>query len=930
MSWHSLMVLITFLACCLTPNRAIGQNHSGRIYTEEHPLVYEDAWDLWPYVFLNEHGEPEGFNIDLLKELFHELDIPYVIKLKPTKEALEDIRTGQADLMLRLQASFHDNYACYGKEAVQLFTHSVVSPKSKPLSIHSLNDLGTNKVIVHDGSLSHRMMADRGWEANCIPFDDMKEAIQKVATENEGQIVWNTLSLKWLMNKFQVQNLQITPLDMPHGEYKFMSSDTVLLHKLDSVYSYLCSTERIQPIQNKWFYPERTVSGIPGWVTYAAGLAALLVFLLLYYVIVLHIRERKMMKLIARHNKRLVMVLRTTKLKVWLYDVERGTVRWLNENGELDLTEQTLAEFGRPYTDDTFQPVKNALELMANGGKPTEALTLRSDAAHGNREYQVRMSEFRQSKDKLPNAIVGMMDDQTERLLAQREAKDNMLRYQSIFSTSMVGMTYYDTEGVLSNINQKACETFNCNRKEILAERVPFNDAIEDKDVLLEDFEGCYSTHFIKAHNNTELAKSIQLSNNIYYEQLLVPVHDAEGRFLGIFGSGRDVSEFVASLHHHKQSVRQMTMAASDITEYINSINYALHVGGFRLVNYSPTTHLLTIYREMNHVQLTLTQTRCLSLVDEPSKRLAMKLFKNMDAGSDDTMVIDVNALLRSTNRRRMALEFHFVPVLDGQGRVDNYFGLCRDVSEEKNTEENLRRERAKAQEVENVKNAFLSNMSREIRTPIATVVGLAKRFSEEHSQADEDRFITEIKKNADYLLKLVNDILFLSRLDANMVEFNRLPIDFAYTFEGHCQMGWMHAMKDGVSYVVENPYEHLVIDIDDGNVGKIIEQVADNAARFTSSGTIRARYDYIGDKLLITVDDTGTGIDTEKQGRLFDRFCGSGDGQGTGLGLAISKELVTQMGGSIYVNSAAGRGTTVWIVVPCKATQIEKKLLSN
>jgi signal transduction histidine kinase len=156
------------------------------------------------------------------------------------------------------------------------------------------------------------------------------------------------------------------------------------------------------------------------------------------------------------------------------------------------------------------------------------------------------------------------------------------------------------------------------------------------------------------------------------------------------------------------------------------------------------------------------------------------------------------------------------------------------------------------------------------------------------------------------------------------------MPIDFSFTFEGHCQMGWSHSQKDGVEYVVISPYEHLIIEIDDANVGKIIEQVAENAAHFTDNGSVRARYDYIGDKLLITIEDTGCGIEAEKQDSLFARFGSSGDGEGTGLGMAICKELVQQMGGSIHINSAAGRGTTIWIVIPCKATYVEKKLLSN
>ena len=929
MSWmkrYCIKVFIAFVAICIASVHAIGQDRLGRQYTEEHPLVYEDAWDLWPYVFLNEYGEPEGFNIDMLKELFQELNIPYVIKLKPTGEALEDLRSGRSDLMMRLVATFHDDYAHYGKEVVQLFTHSVVSPKSKPVSVQSLEDLGRHKVIVHAGSLSHRMMMDRGWEYNCLPFGDMKEAIQKVSSEGEGLIVWNTLSLKWLMKKFQTKDLQITPLDMPHGEYKFMSNDTVLLHKLDSAYALLCSKERIQPIQNKWFYPERVDSGIPEWVAYVVAATLLLVFLMLYYVIILRIRERRMTRLIARHNRRLALILRTTKVKVWLYDIQRKSLAWLKDDGEMDSREYKLEEFGNAYDAESFDLLRNLIKDVSAGKKEDGSLQMKSGKDNGNREYIMVLSVFRRTKGGAPKVIVGMMDDQTERLQNQRSAKDNMLRYQSIFSTSMVDMTYYNTEGILTDINKKACETFNCNREELLSERVPFNYALEDNAIKVEDFKGCYSTHIIRAKNNPNLADAIVFSKDKYYEQKLVPMYDAKSRFLGIFGSGRDVTEFVDSYHQLKKSIGQLKSAAFDITEYINNINYALHVGGVRLVNYSPNTHILTIYREMNDVQLKLTQTRCLGLVDESSKRVAMRLLKNMDMHSSDGVDVDIRTTVHIPGNRRLSLQFHFIPIYDKRGNIDNYFGLCRDVSQEKATEEELERKKAQAQEVENVKNVFLRNMSHEIRTPVATVVGFARLFVEDHDPADEEGFIAEIKRNATFLLKLVNDILFLSRLDAQMVEFDKTPIDFACTFEGHCQMGWSKAMKTGVDYVVENPYEHLVIGIDDANVGHIIEQIAECAARFTDSGKVRARYDYIGDKLLITIEDTGSGIDTERQQNMFERFSLKKDRSGTGLGLAICKELARQMGGDIHVNSALDRGTTVWIVIPCVATVIEKR----
>lgn len=925
-----LKVLLTVVMVLAAPLNIIGQTLSTREYTKEHPLVYEDAWDLWPYVFLNEHGEPVGFNIDLLKELFQDLGIPYVIKLKSTADALTDMKEGRSDLMMRLAATFHDDYGKYGNEVVQLFTHSVVSPKSKPVVIHTEEDLGRYKVIVHAGSLSHRMMVDHGWENNCVPLGDMKEAIQRVSSQEEGQIVWNTLSLKWLMNKFQTKTLQLTPIDMPHGEYKFMSNDTVLLHKLDSAYIRLCATDRLQPILNKWFYPERVDSGIPDWVAYVAAAIALLAFLMGYYVVTLRVREKQMTRLIDKHNRRLALILRTTKVRVWLYDIQRRVFVWMNANGEMDNQELTEEEFGKSICESQFEALKQELAEIAGKHKENSVIPITSYEEQGNREYMMSLSVFRRIKNDIPTIIVGIMDDQTEQLKGQRKAKDNLLRYQSIFSTSMVDMTYYNPEGIMTDINQKACDTFKCSREEILAEGVPFTHALEDPSQTADSFEGSYSTHIIKGANNPNLAKSIVFSSDIYYEQQLIPMYDASNRFLGIFGSGRDVSEFVNSYHEQKKRVEMLTSAAFDITEYINNINYALHVGGVRLANYSPYSHTLTIFKEMNVVQLKLTQSRCLALVDEQSKRTAIRLLNNMDMKSEETVDVEIKTIIRIPGNQQLVVQLHFIPIYNSSGVIDNYFGLCRDISQMKATEEKLVFEKSKAQELENVKNVFLRNMSHEIRTPITTVVGFAELFVEDHDEADEDGFITEIKNNAKFLLKLVNDILFLSRLDAHMIEFNRSPIDFAYTFEGHCQMGWAAHMKNGVNYIVENPYEHLIIDIDDANVGHIIEQIAENAARYTTSGIVRTRYDYIGDRLLIAIDDTGVGIDSDKQQHLFERFCSSGEGSGTGLGLPICKELAQQMGGAIYINSAAGQGTTVWIVMPCQATLIEKKLITN
>ena len=317
------------LFCLLTalPQSARAKGDSIRTFTVEHPLVYEDSWDLWPYVFLNENGEPDGYNIDLLKLIFKELDMPYIIKLMPTLDAQNDLREGKSDLMLRMDAEFTQGNSIFGNNVVQLFTHSIVTPTDKPVKIENIRSLARYTVIVHEGSFSHYLIKKNKWAKKIEPFDDMKEAIQKVSTLDDGIIVWNTMSLKWLMQKYHTDNLSITPIDLPYGEYKFMSNNPRLLQVIDSVYTSLKANDKLQPIQNKWFYPERTYSGLPGWLTKTAYVFGIMALAVLLYYLVYHFRVRQMTKAVRKRNNRLALILRTGQVTLWTCDVQTSPSR---------------------------------------------------------------------------------------------------------------------------------------------------------------------------------------------------------------------------------------------------------------------------------------------------------------------------------------------------------------------------------------------------------------------------------------------------------------------------------------------------------------------------------------------------------------------------------------------------------------------------
>ena len=897
-----------------------------RVYDEEHPLVYEDAWDLWPYAFLNDTGEPVGYNIDLLELIFKELNIPYRVKLKPTKDALNDLKAGRADLMCGMDAHFHNEYAQYGKSVIQMFTHSVVHWKDEPVVIKTVDDLAHHRVIVHDGSFSHHLMIQRGWGKNAIPYNDMQEAVQYVHTKKGSQIVWNTLSLKWLLHKLNYDDLELTPVDVQHGEYKFMSNDPRLLEQVDSVFALLNSTGRLQPIQNKWFYPERKDTGIPSWVWYVVLALLLLIILFLVYYVSYRFYERRMTKNLRRTNNRLSLILNTSNVRIWLFNIAKRTVTSVAPNGKETTIPLSPFFFLYYMLPEDYERLCSVLNDIASQKKERESLEVRT--TRGNSKeihiFSVDFSVMRRNRSGRPTYIIGATTDVTAARQRQQEQKDTMLRYRHIFNSALVDTVSYDENGIIDDMNEKATKAISGGIERVRKAKISVQSVLGAPELSLDDLDYTYLTQIYKSDDTRPLFQFLN-RDEFYYELQLVPVRDDNGQLLGIYGTGRNVTEIAKSYSRLQKNIAELQKATDELQEYIRNIDYVMKNGGVRIAHYSPDTHTLLIYSEIGHIQQRLTQTRLLSLAAEESKKTAQRILNNMDNLTRQPVKAAVKSTLRLKGDKYLSLYFSFVPVFDADGNVTEYFGMCRDISDLKATEEQLARETKKAQEVETVKNAFLRNMSYEIRTPLNSVVGFADLIEEEHDVADEQFFIEEIKKNSRSLLNLVNNILFISRLDAGMIEFKTAPVDFAAIFEGRCQSAWMDLKQPGVDYIVDNPYERLVLDIDQTNLGVVIDHIVTNAVQHTTSGSVRARYDYNGEDLTVSVQDTGTGIPADQTDKIFDRFV-TIDSDNSGLGLPICKDVMKLMGGKIRLKSEYGKGTIVWVSIPCTCTEIVRK----
>ena len=227
---------------------------------------------------------------------------------------------------------------------------------------------------------------------------------------------------------------------------------------------------------------------------------------------------------------------------------------------------------------------------------------------------------------------------------------------------------------------------------------------------------------------------------------------------------------------------------------------------------------------------------------------------------------------------------------------------------------------RAKAEESDRLKSAFIANMSHEIRTPLNAIVGFSELLTtdEEVEKEERDEYIKLIRTNTDLLLQLINDILDLSKIEAGVLDFVPEKVDLELLLSG---IEALYKMKVRENVNVEFVSKHTGLQflfVDKNRLSQVICNYLNNALKFTAKGHIYFGYEVRENDVYFFVEDTGTGIPREKQESIFQRFVKLDSfKQGTGLGLSICSTIVEKWKGQIGVKSEEGRGSTFWFTVP-------------
>ncbi|HVN57731.1 MAG TPA: response regulator [Bacteroidales bacterium] len=326
-----------------------------------------------------------------------------------------------------------------------------------------------------------------------------------------------------------------------------------------------------------------------------------------------------------------------------------------------------------------------------------------------------------------------------------------------------------------------------------------------------------------------------------------------------------------------------------------------------------------------------ITGTSMLEWVSPDYHELVMMRIKDILSGIVDPEIREYKLLRADKQPFWAELSSSPLPFAGGPGGL---LVVIRDITERKKVEDELIIARDRAEESDRLKTAFIHNISHEIRTPMNAIVGFTALLSDlAVDEGTRNTYVELIMNSSNHLLSILNDIIDISNIEANIVRLNMTTVNICRLVQSVHDQLKKKAENKGLSFKCDILYgekESTVI-TDGTKLQQVLINLVDNAIKFTSAGLVKFGYHVRPGSVDFYVTDTGIGIPEDKQQKIFERFYQVEEHttkvyEGTGLGLSISKSYVELLGGSIGVMTKQGTGSTFYFNIPVSGQGREQR----
>jgi len=497
----------------------------------------------------------------------------------------------------------------------------------------------------------------------------------------------------------------------------------------------------------------------------------------------------------------------------------------------------------------------------------------------------------------------------------QREVDDIKLQNQRLdllFENSPEGIVLLDNEDRVVRVNKEFTRMFGYSMNE--AEGKAINELISPLELRGEALRVTQQVSQ-GLQVSFETVRCRKDGTRFDVSILGTPINQGLDKTASVYGIYRDISdrkEIEDALHQSEHLFRTVVENLAEgllITEFDDSILYA-----------NPRLALITGYEVEEMIG---KQTHKL-FTDESEWPAAERRNGERAQGIGGSYEMR----LRRKDGTLIWVLVNAAPFVNAENEIIGTFGAVTDITERKASQEDLIEARERALEASRLKSEFVANMSHEIRTPMNGIIGMTNLLIDTNLSEEQREFATIIKSSGDSLLKIINDVLDFSKIEAGKLVIECAPFNLIVCLEETAAIFLQasRVRKIDISIAVDRRVPTLVLG-DALRIKQILTNLLSNAVKFTHKGNVTVSVSVLMEAgkdvtLEFRISDTGIGIPTEVQGRLFQPFT-QADGSttrnygGTGLGLSISQTLVNLLGGNIGFQSDFGVGSTFWFVIP-------------
>jgi PAS domain S-box-containing protein len=320
---------------------------------------------------------------------------------------------------------------------------------------------------------------------------------------------------------------------------------------------------------------------------------------------------------------------------------------------------------------------------------------------------------------------------------------------------------------------------------------------------------------------------------------------------------------------------------------------------------------------------------------DESGNQIANQTFWSQSDWSDNMVLKNSQAYMSDEhvciNGIVKELDVRKAPIFDEQGNMVGIVGSARDVTHQRQIEQELVNARNKAEESDRLKSAFLANMSHEIRTPMNTILGFVSLLQESDlDEKEQAEYLQIVRDSSERLLSTLSDIIDLSKVEAGFTTPTYSDFDVQDLFMNLYIMQKKSADEKQLLLIRQwnLPSDLIFIHSDKEKVFSIASNLVNNAIKYTNQGYVEFRCQVTRDRLELFVKDTGIGIPEDKLQSIFERFIQVDVShqrlyEGAGLGLSITKAYVDMLGGTIDVESELGKGSLFHVSLPISIADV-------